>query len=459
MALGVLVVLAAACSTEPATPPPPRNAVVVCLDTVRHDVFELPESIGWSDPLSGELDEALRLESALAPAPWTVPSVASVLTGRYPATHGAGRFPSTVADLDREVPTAIADGVPTLAEVLSREGLRTGASVAHPWFSAGYGLDRGFDSTRVVKGRKEVLEEGLAWLDGAADATREPFFLYLHFMEAHEYHRGPLDDVRERASRLPSPLAVASEALAPADTCSEPDSEACVRWKAYVVAVLELRGSVAELLGQLERRGLGDRTMVVVFADHGEEFGDHRGEERALAVDPRGLAGVGHGHALYQELLHVPLVVWRAGVSGRSDVPVSLVDIWPTILRRLEGEGGAESAPGRPIDLLLRRADSVVDRPLFASGIAFGPEQTAVVLGDRKRIGREDWGRSLTFDLDSDPEERSPLSASAPELDALLERYEAARSGAAGDGSVPEIDAAMAEELRSLGYLGGGDNR
>ena len=86
---------------------------MVCLDTVRFDTFWLPETAGAADNLGPWLDEALVLANTQAPSPWTVPSVASVLTGLYPNQHGAGRFEAEVANLNEEVPSGLADAQKT----------------------------------------------------------------------------------------------------------------------------------------------------------------------------------------------------------------------------------------------------------------------------------------------------------------------------------------------------------
>ncbi len=158
--LGLLLLLTLGCTrppedprNNPATPARARNLIVVCLDTVRSDTFWLPETAGTSDALEPWLKQALVLANTQAPSPWTVPSVASVLTGLYPNQHGAGRFEGEVADLSKDVPSALAETSKTLPEMLSAHGYQTAAFVAHPWFKAGYGLERGFANLHLRKGR------------------------------------------------------------------------------------------------------------------------------------------------------------------------------------------------------------------------------------------------------------------------------------------------------------------
>jgi arylsulfatase A-like enzyme len=194
-------------------------------------------------------------------------------------------------------------------------------------------------------------------------------------------------------------------------------------------------------------------TVVAVFSDHGEEFLDHAREEAARKLDPRGTYGMGHGHTLYQEQLHVPLALWHPALApGERPFPASLVDIAPTLL------GWLGIAPGwrfAGIDLgpALGGAPFDPELALFSSSVAFGPEREAVVRGTHKRISDGGSGAgALSFDLARDRGERVPISDPAlASLDALLAAYRGAR----GPGAEPVRPTPKElEELQALGYLG-----
>ncbi len=206
---------------QPQVPARPMNLVLVCLDTVRFDAFWLPETAGAGDELEPWVKDALVLASTQSPSPWTVPSVASALTGLYPNQHGAGRFESEVANLGEEIPSGVAETLETLPEILSAHGYQTAAFVAHPWFKAGYGLERGFESLKLIKRRQQVSAAAFDWLerrqasriaDGDAGVARstaasKPFLLYLHFMEAHGARRLRARSVFLHAQLLGLPVA------------------------------------------------------------------------------------------------------------------------------------------------------------------------------------------------------------------------------------------------------------
>jgi arylsulfatase A-like enzyme len=192
--------------------------------------------------------------------------------------------------------------------------------------------------------------------------------------------------------------------------------------------------------------------------------------------DPRGIHGFGHGQSLYQELLHVPLLLWHPDLGGREvDLPVSLVDVWPTLSDWLgvsmpEGYefpgrsfvaavGSADSAPfaWRDDPVQWHRAS---DRPLFASGIAYGPPQMAVIDGITKLIWRESDNSREYFDLRDDPNEQRPeLDAEervADRLESDLDRYFGWYDDQ--DYLPPELSDDVVEKLQGVGYLQGVDS-
>lgn len=171
-----------------------------------------------------------------------------------------------------------------------------------------------------------------------------------------------------------------------------------------MAAVLEFRETVARLLRELDDRGLSADTITVVFSDHGEEFHDHLQEQRVKAADPRGFFGTGHGQSLYQELLHIPLLIWHPGIPGRRlEAESSLIDVVPSLLEWLGIPGQRPRWPGLSIGRWIASepaAESDRQRYLYASGIAYGPEQAAVRRGRWKRIRDLGSGEGILYDLE-----------------------------------------------------------
>lgn len=472
-----LLCLLAACSPAPprapvAAPAEVRNAVVICLDTARFDTFDLAARLpGISDPFRPWSDRALRFSGAQAPAPWTLPSVASALTGLWPLQHGGGQLGGPVADLGTQVPSAVAPDAVGLPQRLADRGFRTAALAGHPWFEGGFGLERGFGEVTLFASGAEIAAAADTWLDGAAGRP-ERFLLYLHFMEAHDRHMVPDADLPARVAELPPALQAAGRAAAPAGICGLSRQEIyCQRFQLYLAALVDLQRAVAGLLAGLERRGLLDDTAVVLFSDHGEEFLEHWGVESKRAADPRGYFGFGHGHSLYQEVLHVPVLAWHPAAAGREVTErISLVDLAPTLAEWLGVEAPAGAFAGVSLADVASGGEPPAERPLFSSSIAYGPRQTAAVTGDWKRIVQRRPEARLLFELREDPRETAPIaSIDQPQLEGVVRK--ARLDGAAeiarrldfaigryrnlrrADQAAGRLDPEQLRRLQSLGYL------
>jgi membrane-anchored protein YejM (alkaline phosphatase superfamily) len=181
---------------------------------------------------------------------------------------------------------------------------------------------------------------------------------------------------------------------------------------------------------------------MVVTADHGEEFWEHREEELHGFTDPRDIFGTGHGHNLFQVHLLVPLVLIGPGIPpGEISENVSLVDVAPTVLEAIGV--GAPSADGRSL------LGSIDRRPVLAEGIAYGFEKRAVVLGDEKLLSAPGDGYERTFRLGPDRRE-----VAAVDDEAVAERLRRLLPGEPRVmGEQVEGTEEIVEHLRGLGYI------
>jgi arylsulfatase A-like enzyme len=440
--------LCAACQRQPA-----HNLVLICIDTVRYDAFmeaQIP------DGLDRWLERAQVYGNAVATGPWTIPSVASALTGHYPVQHGAGQFQRSVANLNTDPPSPLNADAMTLAEVLSRGGLSTAAFVSHPFFVTGLGLEQGFESVEVAKRWSHDVDNFMAWRQGIPKQGR--YFAYLHFMEAHDAHKRSTRQLADRLAELAPAVRRDVRERASPQACRDESKRQCLQHQVYNAAVLDLRSNIASVLETLEQSGDLDRTVVIVYSDHGEEFWEHRSEQSRLAEDPRGNYGFGHGQSLYRELLHVPLLAWIPKVSGaRHQQLVSLVDVWPSALEWLGFEKEAQQTYGQtlPEPTWWRPRDSQ-DRVVYASGIAYGPQKIAARKNAWKSVYTIESERFEHYDLTADPEERQPLTE-RPDLqmvfDTLVGDYlDMKRTSAV---AATRFDSRHIEALKAIGYLQG----
>ena len=358
--------------------------VVYLVDALRADHLPL---YGYSRDTAPELTrfarDAVVFDEAVAASSWTKPSVASLFTSVLPRDHACVRFC-----------TPLDPGLVTLAERLSQRGYGTGAVVVNPHVGAkNMQFDQGFDHFEVPpldRRAGQVVDAALAFLDARRG---QPTFLYVHTMDTHVPYRPPSPFDR-RFPPFPEPGRGAARPLS--DYKEPADLDRIVGQ--YDGAIAYGDQEFGRFVRALRERGLYDRAMIVFLADHGEEFLDHGDWE--------------HGHALFDEVVRVPLVVKyprRREAGRRVARQVQLLDVLPTILK----------SQGLPVP------GGIVGRPLDESFGASGPERPAVLetsyfeyAAYGVRTSEAKYVRhfhpanvELFFDLRRDPGERQRLDA------------------------------------------------
>jgi len=427
------------------------------MDTVRYDSFWLPQSLGdYKDSFSKWGVEAIRFQNAQSTSSWTVPAVASVMSGLYPAEHRAGQFKEPIADLSKNVPSSLPENVSTLPEILSDRNFETRAFIASPFITFLFSKNQAFPGVEKIQPDHEVVENAKVWLDRyTASKTQKPFFLYLHFMAGHDEHWNSMEVVKGRNTTLSSVLQKEILNAAPGGICSDPNYEMCLRYQAYQRAIVTLRNDMNRLLTHLQDSGLLEQTVVILFSDHGEEFEDHLAAQRKEVENPQDVSGHGHGHSMYQELLHVPLLVWHPFYSGCDiTIPVSLVDLAPTIADWLSLKSLGVRWSGKSLAEIptLDKRHDLINRPIFSSGIAYGSDKTAVLWKQWKTIVISP-DVSMMFNILSDPNENKEWNDPGPSfvLDQYVAQYNQAPSP--WNRNHQALNEAQLEMIRSSGYL------
>jgi arylsulfatase A-like enzyme len=439
-----------AATTETADTRP--NVLLICLDTLRADhlgVYGYP--LATSPNIDALAKETVRFKHAIAASSWTLPSHASLFSGLDPDEHGAVYKEGVVPP-----------SVDMLAELAHRHGYQTAAITENGFVSASHGFSQGFE--RYVSEKKvdaeATFERARDWLERKQE---DPFFLFVHTYEIH----APYDPPAVYAEKfITSEDANAMRSFAPTydhtviDLNEEQRRHAIELYDGEIAYTDYLLGA---FLQDFKARGLWENTLVILFSDHGEQLWDH--------------GGYGHGNTLYEEVVHVPLLVKPAGVAAYAqeiDRPVSLTDIYATVADSMNW----------PIE---QRANSYSFRSLVEPGRtpAYERDYLASVVSIRQKYGapvrRSDpqrrayradgWVfiRDFTdtpepqlYDLDSDPREQHNLIDSEPDraktLRLLIDAYarEAVESGKAiaSKGAVPEIKISpeQQEMLNGIGY-------
>jgi len=444
------------------------------LDTVRADRLT---PYGYERDTTPHLDALARrgvlFEEAQSSASWTVPSVASVFTGLFPSEHGAiieGAGP--MAEIENPTYYGFSDELPTLPVRLGELGYRGYARIANPLvglpcFARGFDAAGGFVTDRGKAGHaKAVVDAALERLDAVGD---EPFFFYLHFMDAHhplEPPRSILEAFLSEGNTLEGSRQ--AETWGPYKKAGELEEEAFQSYRLakrdlYDASLYFMDAQIGRLFAALEERGILEDTLVVVTADHGEEFWDHPHLQReCYDTTIKDYVGCCHGHSMFQELLRVPLIFAGPGVEAgeRIEERVRVLDLGATILELVEGPRGPERAGlGESVSLVpLMRGGEPPVQQFLSESITRGNELKAIIDGEGYKLIRavhED-EKDLLFALERDPLERENLLDShaerAESLRRVLELRVEGMAGRQKRGAAAGSD--QEEQLKSLGYVG-----
>ncbi|HEX4822815.1 MAG TPA: sulfatase-like hydrolase/transferase [Candidatus Polarisedimenticolaceae bacterium] len=423
-ALAVLALVTCACGGSGKAPAGKPNLVLVTLDTTRADHLGCYGDARAATPNIDRIAaEGALFEQAIAVAPLTLPSHASLMTGLYPPRHGV-RDNADFRLPDRET---------TLAEQLHGQGYKTAASVGTYILSSVSGLGKGFDSydqpklrPRIAGGESsvlyepiverpaaEVVNDALASIERMKDG---PFFLWIHLYDPHEPYTPP-PPFRERFASAPYDGEIAS-------------------------ADAEL-GRVFEML---RSGGLMDRTIIAITADHGESLGEH-GEDT-------------HGLFVYDSTLHVPLILRAAGrIKAGTRYPglVSGVDLTPTLLDLL-GAPPIPAAEGRSVAPALGGGRMDERAPVYAESL-YGERAYGWAPLHALRSAREkyiDAPEAERYDLARDPAESTNLASSGDGGwgERLIDAVKA--MGPADPSAVAMMPGEQRDRIASLGYVSAG---
>ena len=402
-----------------------RNVILISMDTTRWDVISAYGAPEVNSPNVGALArEGVVFENAYAPIPLTLPSHASMLTGKTPLAHG-------VFDNGRDRLSAEHQ---TLAEVLRGNGFNTAAFVSAVVLAARFGLDRGFDvydgdiPQVALMGERRgdvTTARAIDWLERHAGQRN---FLFLHLFDPHAPYEAPepfASEIRRVYHDYPDYIQDYVGEIAFTDHC------------------------IGELLAKLKQLGLYDHTLICVTADHGESHGEH-GEDT-------------HAFFIYTSTMKVPLIFKVPGIPGplRVRESVEVTDI-PTTLLSLLGLGFENEVQGHDLTGYLGGRESVFpDRAIVGVTLEArkygGSSLLGVIVGDYHYIRAP---RPELYNLARDVYERENLVAAEPETARRLrERLEGilARPEVLALPQRPTVDAETRRQLEQLGYVVAGD--
>ncbi len=433
------------------------NVLFILIDTLRADHLT---PYGYRRETSPEIARWLAaggttVETAYSQAPWTLPSLVAIMSGRYPGEILGDPVESF----------ALPKEVPSLAERFAVAGYATAGFLGNPSLHQGNGFARGFGTFYTpppVPASMDLhggglTDRALSWLGAHAGGAERPFFLYVHFIDPHDPYDSP--ELKNGVSSFDPGYhgkigtnwihGIYTGRLALDDPARDLQHIEAL----YDSEVHYADSQVGRLLAALPPEVLAN-TLVVLTADHGEELFDHGGWK--------------HGQTLYDEQIHVPLFFrWDGKIPAGRRLPgvVRLLDLAPTLAAAI----GAKADPAWDgVDLLpaLEGRNAVPRRPAFAQHLASGPLRVATIVDRDKRIRfnrnapfvaadelqahlyRVDLGRMPSeerFDLAADPHEKKNLIDPSAVV---------SPGGGASSPPMPPIDALLSaqldEQLRGL---------
>lgn len=457
--LGAALLFSLACGAGPRLPScTDCNVLLISIDTLRASRLGC---YGGPRPTSPGIDalaaESTLFENASACSYHTADSHASIFTSTLPSVH-------EVTNAGSRTGFPLAPGIRTLAEVLSAAGFATAGFHGGGNVSEVYGFARGFDRYQMT----EQLDDASEWL---AHLEKRPFFLFAHTFHVHDPYTPTRASLRALGIEPRTDVEIDLDRLGASGGASsfrdlrdrfwasidkQDPEQVAYALALYDAEILEVDAMVTRLVREVLR--IAPRTIVVLTSDHGEEFGEH---------------GRFLHESLFQEVLHVPLMIRYPGRPGRRVAErVSLLSLAPTLLDEL-GVPAPATFQGRSLVPALRgRANfprfQVAERmSVEPAGEGLRPSArriaAAAYLGSEKVLRQSADAAVELYDLAADPLEKRDLApmdaarrtAAEAVLGRLLaasDRFSAAVPRGAARAAVtlsPELE----EQLRSLGYL------
>lgn len=469
------------------------DVVLVSIDTLRADHLG---AYGRSPTLTPQMDRIARegvvFTRGLASSPWTVPSVASMMTGLPTVRHGGGR-PLSAGFTFRRSP--LEGRFTTLAERFAAAGYRTRAVVANAFLQAESGMAQGFEEfatpsggammasfmrdlplTRLIVAftppekwgdyrAQGLTDTALRWLD---ETDARPLFLWVHYMDPHTpYQADPalLDPavmgemMSQEHPTLREDGTVIGETFAATDLVRSGSLWLGPRDRArlqaiYAGEVAYTDTHVGRLFEALRARAAKRGVVAALTADHGEEFWDHGHFE--------------HGHDYYREVTWVPLVFWGTGrvpAARTVESVAGLVDVAPTLVALAGLEAMVPEALDEGRSLAGTWASDVAAAPgvppaaapaRFSGGNLYGLPAVLVEDGPWRSVVRANGAQEL-YDVTRDPQERHNLAYERPDV---AERYRRALEPQlaalmhTGEGATPgKLTPEQVEAMKALGYV------
>jgi len=451
------------------------NIIILLLDCVRADHLSCYAYIRNTSPTIDTLAaHGVKFNYAISQAPWTFPSVFSLLSGHYPYKHGKWLIHKKGEPLWQKLMMP-SKSVPLLPELLQKAGYLTWGFSTNHFINEDRMIKRGFDGFKYVwkAPAMEVVNYGIEkirWVE----KTGNHFFLYLHFMDSHP----PLQPPEKYYNFFPASDGEKNKKIHENwefkryidQQGNEFENYRDHKISLYDGTIRYTDAEIGRLITELKSSSLINSTIVILLADHGEEFWEHAEFEATHYQSFQKWQGVSHAHTLFQELIRVPLIITNFPPKEKSfslqwqpteiQDMVQLVDLVPTLIDHIGLSPIADCDGSSLLPLISGRPSSsfndnirLTHRSIFSQTTAGGNLKISLIKFPYKFIYAYKETNAL-FNLEKDPNERENLDSKnlkvASNMLRKVLRFKEDKPPETGEIHFSEDDL---EKLKTLGYI------
>lgn len=419
--------------------PEKADVILIIVDTLRSDHLGCYGYHRDTTPCMDSLAASgTRYLNVTAGEPWTLPSMATIFTGLLPLEHDARRRGDSYFGLAPEVLT--------LTELLNGSGYETAAFFNVIFMNASFGFHQGFDhfdcfsslGSTSDRNARQTVDDALEWIDN--DFSGDPLFLAVHFYDPHLTYSPPdsfADLWRNTAynGEFDSSWGQRETVVnVNRGVIGLTDQDLYNLEALYDGEIAYTDNEIRRLLEGLRERRIADNALVILVADHGEEFLDH--------------SKMGHAHSLYQELLNVPLIICGDGFEPGAvcSLNVTQADIFPTVTGYC---GISQDEPMFGVNLL---SEAFPEERAVPAGMNFDGNYVVTARMENLKVHLFDQGTvAFMFDLAADPGEHEQLDRIDPALQEAAAFYLA--TPPLFNPAAVMVENVFLDALQNLGYL------
>lgn len=441
------------------------------IDTLRADRLGIyGHHRNTSPAIDSIAKKGIVFEHTVAPAPWTQPSIASMMCSNYPEVHKVldFRLAQNMRGGKAKRMAVFSSSFKTLPEMLQENGYETAGFVSNFMVSSYYGFSQGFDhyldmynskrKTTILPGG-QLNQDAIDWLIQRQGS--KPLFFYMHYMDVHgpyfarpEFYTPFFDEVKNMSDKRLLTFEEKRKLGYLAGGQAGPIIKENIQlaqykefWPAfYDAGVRELDFHIQELKSALKKMKLWNDSYIIITADHGEELLEH--------------GYWNHGKTLYETELHVPLIMKCPGLlpsRKRIKPTVRLIDLMPTLAEQLNMPK-PQQIQGTSLSSIINGKQGN-DIPAFSEGVKESPLERSLSIGGWKLIVKPNRSNQELYNIADDPLEQKDLFTSSPSiaqrLTKLLEDQVAENTQLSKQTKLEQVTTTPEdyERLKSLGYI------